>query len=75
MNGVREESVCLGSYAGLSLQAAYLNSGIFPNGSSAGLVSKFAAASKKAKGTNTMPSGMVCSASAVRVMVPSRVGI
>src|SRR5690554_3916686 len=45
-------------YAGLSRHAAYLNSGIFPPGSSAGLVSTLAAASTKAKGTNTMPSGI-----------------
>ena len=61
------------SYAGLRLHAAYLNSGIFPNGSNAGLVSRLAAASAKAKGMNTIPSGMDWSARAVRVMLPRRV--
>lgn len=55
---VQNEPFCFGGSAGLSLHAAYLNSGIFPNGSSAGLVSRLAAASTKAKGMNTMPSGM-----------------
>ena len=36
--------------------AQYLNSGIFPMGSSCGLVRKFAGASAKQKGMNTMPS-------------------
>src|SRR4051812_18117443 len=38
--------------------AQNLNSGIFPNGSSAGLVSRLAAASTNANGMNTTPSGM-----------------
>ena len=41
--------------------AQNLNSGILPKGSSAGLVSLLAAASKKAKGMNTTPSGMASS--------------
>src|SRR5215831_4818520 len=38
------------SATGSTLAAQYLNSGIFPNGSSAGLVSRFAAASTNANG-------------------------
>ncbi len=41
-----------------TLAAQNLNSGILPNGSSFGLVSRFAAASTKANGMNTTPSGM-----------------
>ena len=41
--------------------AQYLNSGILPNGSSAGLVSRLAAASTNANGMNTTPSGMASS--------------
>ena len=43
--------------AGSTLAAQNLNSGILPNGSSAGLVSRFAAASAKQNGMNTMPCG------------------
>ena len=45
-----------------TLAAQYLNSGIFPNGSSAGLVNVFAAASAKQKGTKTTPAGTAPSA-------------
>src|SRR5262249_23175403 len=41
--------------------AQYLNSGILPNGSSAGLVRRLAAASTKANGMNTTPSGIASS--------------
>ena len=44
--------------AGSTFAAQNLNSGILPNGSSAGLVRMFAAASTKANGMNTTPSGM-----------------
>src|SRR3977135_2215689 len=53
--------------------AQNLNSGIFPNGSSAGLVSRLAAASTKAKGRTTPPSGMPSSWRAVSSTVPRRV--
>ncbi len=42
--------------AASTLQAQNLNSGILPIGSSCGLVSRFAAASAKQNGMNTMPS-------------------
>src|SRR5712692_5901964 len=58
---------------GSTLAAQYLNSGIFPNGSSAGLVSRFAAASTKANGMNTTPSGMASSCLAASSIVPRRV--
>src|SRR5712675_1119167 len=53
--------------------AQNLNSGIFPNGSSAGLVSRLAAASTKAKGMNTTPSGTPSSWRAESSTVPRRV--
>src|SRR5205823_12382938 len=53
--------------------AQYLNSGIFPNGSSAGLVRRLAAASTKANGMNTTPSGMLSSWRAAISTVPRRV--
>jgi hypothetical protein len=49
------------SATGSTLAAQYLNSGILPNGSIAGLVSRFAAASTNANGMNTTPSGMASS--------------
>src|SRR5262249_17554399 len=58
------------SATGSTLAAQYLNSGIFPNGSSAGLVSRFAAASTNANGMNTTPSGMASSWRAMSSMVP-----
>src|SRR5262249_3531999 len=53
--------------------AQYLNSGILPNGSSAGLVRRLAAASTKANGINTTPSGMASSWRAANSTTPRRV--
>src|SRR5205823_8173932 len=53
--------------------AQYLNSGILPNGSSAGLVRGLAAASTKANGMNTTPSGMASSWRAAGSTMPRRV--
>src|SRR5262249_12743002 len=61
------------SATGSTLAAQYLNSGIFPNGSSAGLVRRFAAASTNANGMNTTPSGMASSCRAASSIVPRRV--
>src|SRR3984893_484261 len=53
--------MCAGASMRSILAAQNLNSGILPNGSSAGLVSRFAAASTNANGMNTTPSGMASS--------------
>ena len=64
---------CVPAPAGSTRAAQYLNSGIFPNGSSAGLVRRFAAASTNANGMNTTPSGTASSWRATSSMVPRRV--
>ncbi|MGB1614405.1 MAG: hypothetical protein ACPHCX_06495, partial [Candidatus Puniceispirillaceae bacterium] len=59
-DGATKEQVS-GPYTGYSaldnLAAANFNSGILPNGSRAGLVSLFAGASLKQKGTKIIPLG------------------
>ena len=66
-------ATCAPAPAGSTRAAQYLNSGIFPNGSSAGLVRRFAAASTNANGMNTTPSGIASSWRATSSMVPRRV--
>src|SRR5262249_18788038 len=61
------------SASGATLAAQYLNSGILPNGSSAGLVSRFAAASTNANGMDTTPSGTSSSCRAASSIVSRRV--
>src|SRR5690606_26271287 len=61
------------SFTGSTRAAQNLNSGILPNGSSCGFVSRFAAASVKQKGMNTMPSATSRSARALRTTWPRRV--
>src|SRR5205814_8930865 len=50
-------ATCVAASTRSTFAAQYLYSGILPNGSSAGLVRRFAAASTKANGMNTTPSG------------------
>src|SRR6185312_1413415 len=66
-------AACICGSAFSTRAAQNLNSGILPNGSSAGLVSLFAAASKKAKGMNTTPSGMASSCREFSSTMPRRV--
>src|SRR5579862_561784 len=56
-----------------TLAAQNLNSGILPNGSSLGLVRRFAAASTNAKGMNTTPSGIPSSCRELSSTTPRRV--
>src|SRR5262245_10298054 len=70
--GVYSAATCRAS-AGSTFAAQNLNSGIFPNGSSAGLVRIFAAASTNAKGMNTTPSGMPSSWRELSSTSPRRV--